>query len=97
MTLRSLDHQVEASGDWKEILVEDYKAGPSDTAAARIDFAQWLKTLPRRSRRLAERLATGESTSETARLFGISKSRVSQMRSEFRRAWYTFHGEMIPA
>jgi hypothetical protein len=43
---------------WLEMLVEDRKAGPADTAAARIDFGDWLRTLGGRRRRIAETLAT---------------------------------------
>ena len=68
-------------------------ATPADIAASRIDVREWLQTLPRRSRRLAERLATGESTSGAAQMFGISPSRVSQLRRELYGAWNTFQGE----
>jgi DNA-directed RNA polymerase specialized sigma24 family protein len=93
----SLDNHDESFSGWCEALVEDKRSTPADIAAVRIDFASWLSTLPRRSRRLAERLAMGETTSGAARLFGISPGRVSQLRGEFRRAWYAFQGEAIPA
>jgi DNA-directed RNA polymerase specialized sigma24 family protein len=95
--LQSLDSHNETTGSWREALVEDYRSTPADIAAVRIDFAHWLTTLPRRSRRLAERLAMGETTSGAARLFSISPGRVSQLRGELRRAWHRFQGEAIPA
>ena len=63
VSLSSLDRWDVAAGRWEEVLVEDRRTTPADLAAARIDIRAWLHTLPRRSRRLAERLATGESTS----------------------------------
>jgi DNA-directed RNA polymerase specialized sigma24 family protein len=93
----SLDSHDETSGSCCEALAEDRRSTPADIAAIRIDFAHWLTTLSPRSRRLAERLAMGETTSGAARLFGISPGRVSQLRGEFRRAWHAFQGEAIPA
>jgi hypothetical protein len=93
ISLDSLQRFDDASDRWQEVLVEDRRATPADIAAIRIDVREWLQTLPRRSRRLAERLATGESTSGAAKTFGISRSRVSQLRRELHRAWNTFQGE----
>jgi hypothetical protein len=47
-------------------VVEDRNAGPAEVAATRIDFSDWLATLPERNRRIAETLATGECTSSVA-------------------------------
>jgi hypothetical protein len=93
VSLDSLDRVDEASGQWQDVLVEDRRATPADIAASRIDVRDWFQTLPRRSRHLAETLATGESTSGAAKLFGISRSRVSQLRRELHQAWNTFQSE----
>jgi DNA-directed RNA polymerase specialized sigma24 family protein len=90
--LESLDRD-ENSSDWREVLVEDRHSTPAEIAATRIDVGEWLKTLPGRSRRLAERLATGETTSDAAQLFGISPARVSQLRRELHHAWNSFQAE----
>ena len=42
---------------WQEI-VEDKRATPAEIAITRIDFASWLKMLPRRSRKIALMLAS---------------------------------------
>jgi hypothetical protein len=84
-------------GDWKEILVEDRRSTPAETAAARIDFADWLSQLPRRNRRVATMLAVGESTQDTARRFGLTAGRVSQLRNELRQNWMTFQNEATDA
>jgi hypothetical protein len=97
VSLDSLDRFDEASGQWREVLVEDRRATPADIAASRIDVFDWFQTLPGRSRRLAERLAIGESTSGAAKMFGISRSRVSQLRREMHCAWNAFQGESSSA
>ena len=40
---------------WQEIVVEDKRATPAEIAACRIDFASWLRLLPRRRRKIASR------------------------------------------
>jgi len=95
VSLESLDRLDESCCAWREILVEDRCSTPAEIAGARIDVSEWLKTLPPRSRRLAEGLAAGESTSGAARSLGVSSSRVSQLRRELHRAWNTFQGEPV--
>jgi hypothetical protein len=78
---------------WVEKLVtEDRRATPAEVAATRIDFRSWLATLSSRDRRLAKLLATGETTGEAARRFGVTPGRISQLREHFRRSWERFHG-----
>jgi DNA-directed RNA polymerase specialized sigma24 family protein len=96
VTLESLNWFDETSAQWQELLVEDRRSRPADIAAARIDIRAWLETLPGRNRCLAERLASGASTSEAARMFRISPARVSQLRRELHRAWNDFQREKSP-
>lgn len=79
---------------WAEALVEDRTAGPDAIAACRIDFSVWLSALPRRLRKIATFLATGETTGAAARRFRVSPGRIAQLRKTLREAWYTFQGEM---
>jgi hypothetical protein len=58
----------------------------------RVDFHAWLES--EHTRRMAETLATGETTSHVARMFGCSPSRISQRRSELYRTWRVFQGEV---
>ena len=67
--LRRFDH---GDGEWKEVLVEDRRAGPAETAAARLDVAKWFRKLPAAKRRIARVLATGETTKATARKCGLA-------------------------
>ena len=87
----------ELDGAWNDVLADDRRWTPADAAAARMDVAEWLNTLPDRTRALAERLALGESTQNAAQLFGISCGRVSQLRRELERGWRRFQGELSPA
>ena len=88
-----LDHFDTGEEKWKEILVEDRHAGPAETAAARIDIGNWLAGLPRRQRRIAELLATSESTSEAAEKFRVSRGRVSQIRRELEDSWEEYQDD----
>ena len=59
----------------------------------RIDFSDWLDSLKRRDRRVAEFLATGETTTVAARKFKVSAGRISQLRKELAQSWRRFVGE----
>jgi hypothetical protein len=77
--------------------VDDKRATPADTAASRIDFAAWLDRLSARRRKIAQVLATGESTSAAARRFRVSP-RISQIRRELHQVWQRYQGEeLLPA
>jgi len=95
--LESLDHYSRRKQAWKEVLVEDRRAGPAETATCRIDFGRWLGSLPRRQRRIAQTLAKGETTKATAKRFRVSAARVSQLRRELMQDWHAFHGELASA
>ena len=90
IVLQRLDKFDTDEGVWKEILLEDKTVGPAELAATRIDFPAWLRTLTPRDRRIALKLATGETTGRVARMFKVSAGRISQLRTEFKRAWEKF-------
>ncbi len=85
-----LDHFSEEEGCWGEVLVEDRRATPADVAAWRIDFAEWLRRLTARLRKIALALAAGETTTAAARLFDVSPARISQIREMLRKSWEAF-------
>ena len=91
--VENLDRYDREEGAWQEILVADRRVGPAETAASRIDFAAWLRSLSHRKRKLAVTLSTGESTTAAARRFRVSLGRISQLRRELQQAWQTFVGE----
>ncbi len=96
-TVERLDRFDERKGEWREVVVEDRKVGPADTAAARLDISDWLATLPKHKRRVAETLASGETTKATARKFSVSPGRISQLRRELELTWQEFQGEAVLA
>lgn len=95
--VESLVRYNDRKQEWREILIEDRHAGPAETAACRIDFGDWLRSLPRRSRRIAQTLAAGETTKNAARKHRVSAGRISQMRRELKDNWEVFQGEAVAA
>jgi hypothetical protein len=91
-SVERLDHFSEENGCWEEVLVEDRRATPADVAACRIDFADWLRRLTARLRKIALALAAGETTSAAAEMFGVSPARISQIRDLLRKSWEAFQG-----
>ena len=96
IVVERLDHFDETEECWLEILIADQTCTPAELAASRLDFPAWLDTLSRRDRKIALRLATGETTSNTARKFRLSEGRVSQLRRELAESWKAFVGEEPP-
>jgi hypothetical protein len=93
VTVKRLDRLDREEG-WQEIVVEDKHATPADVARVRVDFSDWLRTLRRRDRRIAETLSVGETTSDVAKRFRVSPSRVSQLRHELRDSRDEFCGDV---
>jgi hypothetical protein len=96
-TVERLDRYDAEEDAWREIVVEDRCATPADVACTRIDFSDWLGTLSRRSRKIAESLALGERTTAVACRFRVSAARISQLRQEYYASWRRFHGEETQA
>ena len=96
LILERLDRRDSEEDTWAEILVEDKNAGPAQTAAMRIDFAAWLKTLKPQTRKIARYLSLGNRTKDTAKKFGVSECRISQLRQELKAAWDLFVGDNTP-
>ena len=92
-----LDYCDCKEGTWQDIVVEDRRVGPAEIAACRIDFASWLKLLPRRLRKIALTLASGETTSAAAKRFAVSAARISQLRRLLKQSWDGFQGEPLVA
>jgi hypothetical protein len=93
IVLQRLDKFDTNEGIWKEILIADKTIGPAELAATRIDFPAWLRTLKPCDRKIALKLAAGETTSRTAEMFKVSAGRVSQLRRELKAAWENFTAE----
>ena len=91
--LGRLDRFIPEENCWQEAVVEDLRTPILDQVCFRVDFPEWLKTLPRRDRKIAEALAAGHRTTDIARRFRLTMGRISQLRREFERSWTAFHGE----
>ncbi|MEI8372332.1 MAG: hypothetical protein WCJ35_05775 [Planctomycetota bacterium] len=91
--VEQLDHYTDKGSEWTEIVVEDRHAGPAEIASVRIDFSDWLDSLKRRDRRIAESLAAGNRTADVAKKFKISAGRISQLRRELAESWKKFVGD----
>jgi hypothetical protein len=89
-SLDNLDHE---SNEWQEVLVEDRHCGPFDLVRTKLDVDSWLKSLPRRDRKVAQFLSLGNRTSEAAVKFGVSQGRISQVRRELAQSWKEFTGD----
>jgi hypothetical protein len=97
ITVERLSRFDREQGEWREVLIEDRKAGPAETAAARIDVADWFKSLACGKRKIAKALARSEATSTVARMFGLSPGRISQLRLELKRSWESFQAQAAVA
>lgn len=85
-----------ALAEWRQATLDNRHVTPSDAAAFAIDFREWLGRFDRRKRRIINRLATGESSSDVARRVGVSPGRIAQLRREFEDSWRRFQGEELP-
>ena len=92
-SVERLDRFDPEENSWREVLVADGRATPAEMACARIDFSNWLRSLPKRLRQIALRLASGETTGQTARDFGVSPGRISQVRRHLHEHWNAFQGQ----
>lgn len=97
VVVERLDRWDDEDDCWREVLVEDRTCGPADLAASRIDFSEWITSLPAQSRRAAKLLATGERTMDVAHRLKLSPARVSQLRRELKESWGQFHQPAVLA
>ena len=89
-----LDHFDDEENQWQEAIVQDTRLAPvPDIVAFRCDFSAWLRSLPRRDRRVTATLALGNRTSDVAKRFNVTEGRVSQLRRELAESWRAFVGE----
>jgi hypothetical protein len=84
-------------GNWIDMLVDDKRAPVADQVATKLDVRAWLATLTRRMRQIAKDLAFGCSTSEVAQKYGVTASRISQLRRSLEASWAAFQEGAEPA
>ncbi len=80
-----------------EALTDNTHSPVPDQVHFRIDFPAWTRTRCRRDSRLIHDMTTGERTSTLAHRYGLSQSRVSQLRREFHADWQWFTDDHAPA
>ena len=85
-----IDRHDKTTGTWDQLLLEDHRAGPADTAAAHLDLVAWLKLLSPRNRQIARALAVGEMTATVAKDFNLTAGRISQLRKLLFEHWDEF-------
>jgi hypothetical protein len=90
------DIQIDRSqSQWIDVLVLDKRASVPDQVAAKLDVGAWWATLARRTKRIAQDLALGCSTSQVAAKHGLSPGRISQLRRSLELSWAQFQGERV--
>ena len=94
----SLDGLEAADRDgWRVAVTDSRRTDPAEAAAFRVDFEEWLRSLPTRHHEAATAFIGGDTTGELASKLGVSPGRVSQLRAELRASWQAFQGEVEPA
>ena len=89
-----LDKFNEQEDCWKEAVVQDTRSSPvPEVVAFRVDFKDWLKSLPPRDRKVARFLSLGHRTSDAARRFKVTPSRIAHLRRELAESWRKFLGD----
>lgn len=79
---------------WDEALIDNTQSAIIDQVCFRCDFPAWRGTRTDRDRRLIDELLCGERTQDVARKYGLSSSRISQLRRELHADWLTFCDEL---
>jgi hypothetical protein len=83
--------------DWIDTLLEDRRTSIADRVALKIDIGAWLATLTQVMARIAKDLAYGFSTSEVAARYGVTASRISQLRRRLEESWFAFQQQAMLA
>jgi hypothetical protein len=61
-----------------------------EQVAFRLDWPAWLTIRTERDRRIIDAMSLNHRTLDLARTFGISSSRISQLRREYHDDWSMF-------
>jgi hypothetical protein len=82
--------------EFEERLRDNTRTPPDEQAMFRLDFASWLKSLTARERKIVRAMARNERTRDLSQQFGVSPSRISQLRRDFALSWRDFCAEAGP-
>jgi hypothetical protein len=91
------DFSVLSENPLVEALTDNTQSPVPDQVQFRCDFPAWRRTRTKRDRRIIGSMMAGEGTRCLSRQFGMSPSRISQLRQEFKTDWRNFceprHGQ----
>jgi len=90
--IEPLDRFDRRNGRWTPLAIPSAETPIPDQVAFRLDFSAWLSFHSRRDRRLIQALASGDTPSQVARKFHLSRSRISNLRLQFFHSWCAFQG-----
>lgn len=76
--------------DFEDLLIDDGRTPIPDQVRFRIDWPEFLETLPARDQEMIRFLMLGNPAKDAARKFGISFGRASQLRKQWAHAWAGF-------
>ncbi len=78
---------------WDEHFLDSAAVPVPDQVSFKLDWSDFLRSLPRRHRRMIRSLAQGHLANQVAQEFQVSPSRITQLRKHWRRRWQEFLGE----
>jgi hypothetical protein len=78
------------ANSYEERLQDNRQTPVPDQVAFRLDWPAFLQTLTERDRRMALALAEDLRASEVAERFGVTRSRVTQLRQRWCQEWRAF-------
>jgi hypothetical protein len=81
---------ISPRSSWQDQLLVNRRATQAELAACKLDFQAWLQRLSVLKRRVAVRLAMGDSTTEVAERYRVTAGRISQLRHELKANWESF-------
>ena len=94
----SLDVMEASAPDaWRAAVADSKRTDPAEAACFRVDFEEWLSSLPDRHRTVALAFIGGDTAGELSQKLGVSPGRVSQLRAELRASWLAYQGEVAAA
>jgi hypothetical protein len=78
---------------WDEHFLDSTAVPVPDQVRFKLDWTDFLRSLPRRHRRMIRSLAQGHLANQVAQEFQVSPSRITQLRQHWQRRWQEFLGE----
>jgi hypothetical protein len=84
------DYRILSNTPLAEALRDNTQTPIPEQVAFRTDFPAWRLTRTERDRRVVDDLMLGERTRDVANRYGLSPSRISQLRRDFYHDWAQF-------